>query len=74
MKVGIVGLGYVGLPLAVTFAEKYKVVGFDINQNRIKELKDFKVGQNLATTPGKVVYEAPLFQLIYYKLNGIKQI
>ena len=30
-------------------------------------LKDFKVGQNLATTPGKVVYEAPLFQLIYYK-------
>ena len=38
-KIAIVGLGYVGLPLAVTFAEKYKVVGFDINQNRIKELK-----------------------------------
>lgn len=30
-------------------------------------LKDFKVGKNLATTPGKIVYEAPLFQLIYYK-------
>jgi len=38
-KIAIIGLGYVGLPLAVAFAEKYKVVGFDINQNRIEELK-----------------------------------
>jgi len=37
-KIGIVGLGYVGLPLAVAFAEKYQVVGFDINQNRVNEL------------------------------------
>jgi len=37
-KIGIIGLGYVGLPLAVAFAEKYPVVGFDINQNRVKEL------------------------------------
>jgi len=36
----IVGLGYVGLPLAVAFAEKFKVVGFDISQSRINELKD----------------------------------
>ncbi|NQX86001.1 MAG: nucleotide sugar dehydrogenase [Flavobacteriaceae bacterium] len=35
----IVGLGYVGLPLAVEFAKKYKVVGFDINTIRIAELK-----------------------------------
>ena len=34
----IVGLGYVGLPLAVAFAEKYKVIGFDINQQRVNEL------------------------------------
>ncbi len=37
--IGIVGLGYVGLPLAVAFAEKYKVVGFDINVKRVAEIK-----------------------------------
>ena len=37
-KIAIIGLGYVGLPLAVAFAEKYQVVGFDINEARIKEL------------------------------------
>lgn len=35
----IVGLGYVGLPLAVEFGKKYPVIGFDINEARIKELK-----------------------------------
>jgi len=39
--IAIIGLGYVGLPLAVAFAEKFKVVGFDINLNRIQELKQF---------------------------------
>lgn len=37
-KIAIVGLGYVGLPLAVAFAEKYSVIGFDIDQQRISEL------------------------------------
>ncbi len=37
-KIAIIGLGYVGLPLARLFATKYDVVGFDINQNRIDEL------------------------------------
>jgi UDP-N-acetyl-D-galactosamine dehydrogenase len=37
-KIAIIGLGYVGLPLAVAFAEKYPVIGFDINQNRVDEL------------------------------------
>lgn len=37
-KIAIIGLGYVGLPLAVEFAKKYTVIGFDINQNRIEEL------------------------------------
>lgn len=36
--IGIIGLGYVGLPLAVAFAEKFRVIGFDINSNRIAEL------------------------------------
>ncbi|WP_339695169.1 nucleotide sugar dehydrogenase [uncultured Roseivirga sp.] len=39
-KIAIIGLGYVGLPLAVAFAEKYKVFGFDINQPRIDELNN----------------------------------
>ena len=37
-KIAIIGLGYVGLPLAVEFAKKYEVVGFDINQTRIDQL------------------------------------
>lgn len=40
VKIGVIGLGYVGLPLAVAFAEKYPVVGFDINRNRVIELKE----------------------------------
>ena len=39
-KIAIIGLGYVGLPLAVEFAKKYPVVGFDIFQARIDELKN----------------------------------
>jgi UDP-N-acetyl-D-glucosamine/UDP-N-acetyl-D-galactosamine dehydrogenase len=38
-KICLIGLGYVGLPLAVAFAKKYKVTGFDINEVRIKELE-----------------------------------
>jgi UDP-N-acetyl-D-galactosamine dehydrogenase len=37
-KIAIIGLGYVGLPLAVAFAEKYPVIGFDINQSRVAQL------------------------------------
>ncbi len=37
-KLSVIGLGYVGLPLAVAFSEKYKVTGFDINQKRVDEL------------------------------------
>ncbi len=36
--IAIIGLGYVGLPLAVAFAEKYKVIGFDINKERVAQL------------------------------------
>lgn len=38
MKIAVVGLGYVGLPLARLFATQYPVVGFDINQSRVNEL------------------------------------
>jgi len=40
--IAIIGLGYVGLPLAVAFAEKYTVIGFDINEARIAELHQGK--------------------------------
>ena len=38
-KIAVIGLGYVGLPLAVEFAKKYKVIGFDINPKRVEELR-----------------------------------
>src|SRR5690606_832535 len=37
--IAIIGLGYVDLPLAAAFAEKYKVIGFDINSERIQQLQ-----------------------------------
>ncbi|MFT6691684.1 MAG: UDP-N-acetyl-D-galactosamine dehydrogenase, partial [Colwellia sp.] len=39
VKLGIIGLGYVGLPLAVEFGKKYPTLGFDINTQRVGELK-----------------------------------
>ena len=38
-KIAVIGLGYVGLPLAVEFAKKYEVVGFDVNAKRVEELR-----------------------------------
>lgn len=42
VRIGVIGLGYVGLPLARLFATKYPVVGFDINQERVDELMSGK--------------------------------
>ena len=39
-KIAIIGLGYVGLPLAIEFGDKFKVTGFDTNKTRIKNLED----------------------------------
>ena len=39
LKISIIGLGYVGLSLALEFSKKRKVIGFDVNEKRIKELK-----------------------------------
>jgi UDP-N-acetyl-D-galactosamine dehydrogenase len=39
-SIAIVGLGYVGLPLAVAFAKKYAVIGFDINETRVRDLQN----------------------------------
>lgn len=39
IKIGIIGLGYVGLPLAVEFGKQYTTIGFDINRHRVEELR-----------------------------------
>ena len=62
-KIAIIGLGYVGLPLARLFATKYPVIGFDINQKRITELNsgnDFtqEISEELLNTV--LVKENPL--------------
>ncbi len=50
VKIAVIGLGYVGLPLAVEFAKKREVIGFDINHARIAELKSGN-DNTLETTP-----------------------
>jgi len=62
-KIAVIGLGYVGLPLAVEFAKKFLVVGFDINQARVDELNsghdatlevdDENLSSVLSVIPGK---------------------
>ncbi len=49
-KIGIIGLGYVGLPLAVEFGKKFGTIGFDVNSERIKELK-LGIDSTLECTP-----------------------
>ena len=39
-KIAIIGLGYVGLPLAIEFAKKYDVIGYDIDNERVVKLKN----------------------------------
>jgi UDP-N-acetyl-D-galactosamine dehydrogenase len=51
-KIAIIGLGYVGLPLAIEFGKQYKVLGFDINQSRIEELKNLNDRTNEADLIG----------------------
>ena len=38
-RIGVIGLGYVGLPLAVEFGKHFKTLGFDIKESRVAELK-----------------------------------
>ena len=53
-EVVIIGLGYVGLPLAVEFGKKIQTIGFDINEKRIQELKKFK-DKNLDITKSQLI-------------------
>ncbi len=51
-QIAIIGLGYVGLPLAIEFGKKYQVLGFDINKDRIEELNSGKDRTNEADLVG----------------------
>lgn len=53
IKLAVIGLGYVGLPLAVEFGRQRKVVGFDINHRRIADLRD-GIDATLETTPDEL--------------------
>ncbi len=53
-KIAIIGLGYVGLPLAVEFGKKRLVIGFDINQNRVNELKNLNVLEKVENIKNKI--------------------
>ena len=44
-KLCLVGLGYVGMPIAVEFAKHIKVIGFDINKKRVEELPRFLIAK-----------------------------
>ena len=60
-KIAIIGLGYVGLPLAIEFSKKYHVIGFDINTQRVEQLisgKDstFEVSQEKLLNAGNIFF------------------
>ncbi|QHI70182.1 Vi polysaccharide biosynthesis UDP-N-acetylglucosamine C-6 dehydrogenase TviB [Tichowtungia aerotolerans] len=59
VRIGIIGLGYVGLPLAVEFGKKFSTVGFDINQSRVDELASGK-DHTLECSPEELASAAQL--------------
>ena len=59
-SIAIIGLGYVGLPLAVEFSKKYSVIGFDINTNRVLALKKGE-DDTLQTTSNEIAEHSNLF-------------
>ena len=60
LKLAIVGLGYVGLPLALEFAKKRKIIGFDISKKRIDELK-YGIDVNLETNKKDIINNSKLY-------------
>ena len=58
-KIAIIGLGYVGLPLAVAFGEKYSVIGFDIQSDRVAQLKKGE-DNTLQCTPQEIANASKL--------------
>jgi len=68
IRIGIIGLGYVGLPLAVAFGKQYNTIGFDINQERVNELRSGKdstleVDKSLLVSASHLSYSTDIQQL-----------
>ena len=62
LTIGIVGLGYVGLPLAVSFAQHFSIIGYDINIERIKELQNgIDRNNDISTSEFRMVSKNTLF-------------
>ena len=61
-KISIIGLGYVGLPLAVAFAEKFQVVGYDIDESRIQDLKN---GNDQTLEVERILLESVKSNILY---------
>ena len=67
-KIGIIGLGYVGLPLAVEFGKHYITIGHDTNEKRINELKNhydhtLEVSKEMLKTSTQISYSVELNDL-----------
>lgn len=61
-KISIIGLGYIGLPLAVAFAEKFQVVGYDIDESRIQDLKN---GNDQTLEVERILLESVKSNILY---------
>lgn len=85
-KIAVIGLGYVGLPVAVAFGQLEKVIGFDINEKRVKELKqrydttnevpleDLQSADILFTSDPEVLKEVDfIIVTVPTPINGMKQ-
>jgi len=68
-KVAIIGLGYVGLPLAVEFGKKQKTLGFDISESRISELKSGK-DSTLEVSSEELAANEPDFLTLAFGITG----
>lgn len=53
LRIAVIGLGYVGLPLAIEFGKRYPTIGYDINAGRVSELRD-RVDRTLEATPDEL--------------------
>lgn len=67
-RIAIIGLGYVGLPLAVEFGKNYPTLGFDINENRVRQLRDrvdstLEVRADELREAGKLTYSTDIDDL-----------
>jgi UDP-N-acetyl-D-galactosamine dehydrogenase len=77
IKVAIIGLGYVGLPLAIEFAKKRTVIGFDTKKKRIEELKkgvdkNLEISRKELKNSKKLIFTSNTEDLKLIKPNSLK--